>query len=290
MKTQKITMLGLGAMGSRMAINLLKAGYAVTVWNREKKPAEALAAKGGIVAATPKLAVKDADIVISMVADSDASRFIWLDAETGAIGGIKKDAIAIESSTLTVGYIEELATEMNSREVAFLDAPVVGSRPQVEMGNLIYLVGGQAEILQQAENILLFAGSGKIHHVGDIGQGMAMKLAVNALFGIQVAALAEILGMLAKNGLDLEKAMQCLGELPVINPAAKNAANLMLQGNHAPMFPINLVEKDFRYILETAENVDAPTPVSTAIRQIYEDAIALGFGGDNITGVARLFI
>jgi 3-hydroxyisobutyrate dehydrogenase len=78
--------------------------------------------------------------------------------------------------------------------------------------------------------------------------------------------------------------------LPVISPAAKNVANLMLQGNHAPMFPINLVEKDFRYILETAENVDAPTPVSTAIRQIYEDARALGFGGDNITGVARLFI
>jgi 3-hydroxyisobutyrate dehydrogenase len=290
MKTQKITMLGLGAMGSRMAINLLKAGYAVTVWNREKKAAEALSAKGGIVAATPKLAVKDADIVISMVADNDASRLIWLDAETGAIGGIKKDAIAIESSTLTVGYIKELAAEMNSRGIAFLDAPVVGSRPQVEMGNLIYLVGGQAEILQQAENILLSAGGGKIHHVGGVGKGMAMKLAVNALFGIQVAALAEILGMLAKNGLDLEKAMQCLDELPVISPAAKNVANLMLQGNHAPMFPINLVEKDFRYILETAENVDAPTPVSTAIRQIYADARSLGYGGDNITGVARLFI
>jgi 3-hydroxyisobutyrate dehydrogenase len=272
MKTQKITMLGLGAMGSRMAINLLKAGYAVTVWNRSQKAAETASAKGGIVVATPKLAVKDADIVISMVTDSDASRFIWLDSETGAIGGMRKGTIAIESSTLTVGYIKELAAEMNNRGIAFLDAPVVGSRPQVETGKLIYLVGGQAKILQQAENILLSAGGGKIHHVGDVGKGMAMKLAVNALFGIQVAALAEILGILAKNGLDLEEAMQCLGELPVISPAAKNAANLMLQGNHTPMFPINLVEKDFRYILETAENVDASTPISTAIRQIYGDA------------------
>lgn len=174
--------------------------------------------------------------------------------------------------------------------MAFLDAPVVGSRPQADSGNLIYLVGGQAETLQQAENILLSAGAAKILHVGDIGQAMAMKLAVNALFGIQVAALAEILGVMRKNGLELEKAIQCLSELPVINPSAKNAANLMLMQNHTPMFPINLVEKDFRYLIETALYVDAPTPASAAVCNIYLDAIALGYGGDHITGVARLFL
>lgn len=290
MNVQKITILGLGAMGSRVAANLLKAGYAVTVWNRSTKATEALAVQGAIVAPTPKVAAKDADIVISMVADTDASRSIWLDRETGAIEGLGKNAIAIESGTLTVGYIRELAAEIDNRGVAFLDAPVVGSRPQAQTGNLIYLVGGKAEILKQAENVLLTAGGAKIHHVGDIGEGIAMKLAVNMLFGIQVAALAEIIGMLTKNGLELEKAIQCLGELPVISPAAKNAANLILMGNHAPLFPINLVEKDFRYVVETAENVNAPTPVSTAIRQIYADAIALGYGGDNITGIAQLFI
>jgi 3-hydroxyisobutyrate dehydrogenase len=81
-----------------------------------------------------------------------------------------------------------------------------------------------------------------------------------------------------------------LGELPVISPAAKNALNLMLMDNHAPMFPINLVEKDFRYIIETAESVDAKIPVSSTIYNIYVDAIALGYGGDKITGVARMFI
>lgn len=290
MTTQKITILGLGAMGSRMAINLMAAGYTVTVWNRSSQATEVFTQKGAIVAATPKFAVQDADIVISMVADDNASRSLWLDAEIGAIGGMRKNAIAIESSTLTVGYIKELGAEMANRGVEFLDAPVVGSRPQAQTGNLIYLVGGKAEVLQQVENLLLSAGGGKIHHLGDVGKGMAMKLAVNALFGIQVAALAETLGILTKNGLDLQKSIQCLGELPVISPAAKNAANLILAGNHDPMFPINLVEKDFRYVLETAENADAQAPISTTILDIYRKAIELGFGADNITGVAQMFI
>lgn len=171
-----------------------------------------------------------------------------------------------------------------------MDAPVVGSRPQADASRLIYIVGGKAETLRQAENILLSAGGATIHHVGDIGQGMAMKLAVNALFGIQVAALAEVIGMLTKNGLEPEKAIQCLGELPVMSLAAKNAANLMLTENHAPMFPIDLVEKDFRYVLESVREVNASTPISTAIHNIYLDAITLGYGGNNITGVAQIFI
>ncbi|MGL5878466.1 MAG: NAD-binding protein, partial [Xenococcaceae cyanobacterium] len=92
------------------------------------------------------------------------------------------------------------------------------------------------------------------------------------------------------NGVTSAKAMECLGELPVISPAAKNAGNLMLTNNHAPMFPIDLVEKDFRYIIQTAQAVDAPTPASTAIQDIYRSAIASGYGNDNISGVIQNFI
>lgn len=289
MNKQKITVLGLGAMGSRMAANLLTAGYTVTVWNRSSASAEGLAAEGATVATTPKLAAKEADIVISMVTDSDASKAVWLDSE-GALSGMREGAIAIESSTLTVSWVKELAAEITSRGIAFLDAPVVGTRPQADSGNLIYLVGGKAETLKQAENVLLSAGGGKINHMGDIGEGMSMKLAVNAMFGIQVAAFAETIGMLTKNGFELEKAIQCLSDLPVTSPAAKNAANLMLKGNHAPMFPINLVEKDFRYMMQTSKDVEAATPISEAIHQVYLDAVDKGYGSDNITGVAKLFI
>ncbi|AFY57944.1 beta-hydroxyacid dehydrogenase, 3-hydroxyisobutyrate dehydrogenase [Rivularia sp. PCC 7116] len=290
MNKQKVTVLGLGAMGSRMGVNLLKAGYSVTVWNRSPKPTEALAAKGAVVATTPKLAVKEADVVISMVTDSDASRAVWLDSETGALSAMRQSAIAIESSTLTVSWVKELATEFKHSGIAFLDAPVVGTRPQADSGNLIYLIGGEIETLKQAENIFLSAGGGKINHAGEIGKGMAMKLAVNAMFGIQVAAISEIIGMLIKNGFGLEKAVQYLAELPVTSPAAKNAANLILKGNHAAMFPIDLVEKDFRYVMQTAKDVEAASPISEAIHRVYLDAVDKGYGGDNITGVAKLFV
>jgi len=290
MNNQKIAILGLGAMGSRMAVNLLKAGYTVTVWNRSPESTKPLAAKGATVATTPKLAAKEADIVISMVTDINASRAVWFDSETGALSGMVEGAIAIESSTLTVNWVKELAAEITSRGFAFLDAPVVGTRPQADSGNLVYLIGGKPETLKQAENILLSAGGGKINHVGEIGDGMAMKLAVNAMFGIQVAAFAEIIGMLTKNGLKLDKAIQCLGNLPVTSPAVNNAANLILKDNHAPMFPIDLVEKDFRYVMQTAADIEAKVPTSEVIHQVYLDAIEKGYGGDNITSVAKLFI
>lgn len=286
----RIAVLGIGAMGSRVAQNLLNAKHQVIVYNRTMDKAMPLLNKGAVCAATPREAAEQADIVISMVTDNDASRAIWLNQETGAAMGLGKDALALESSTLTVAWVRELAATIESRGAAFLDAPVVGSRPQADTGKLIYLVGGRAETLTQAQNVLNNAGASTIHHVGAIGQGMAMKLAVNALFGIQVAALAEIIGMLTKNGVTSAKAIECLGDLPVSSPAALSAGNLMLMHNHATMFPIDLVEKDFRYITQTAQAVAAPAPVSSAIHDIYLEAIAKGYGSDNITGVVRLFI
>ncbi|NER49707.1 MAG: NAD(P)-dependent oxidoreductase [Symploca sp. SIO1A3] len=285
----RIAVLGMGAMGSRIAQNLLKTNHQVIVYNRTADKAKSLVEQGAIYAAKPREAAEQADIVISMVTDDLASRAVWLDPETGAILGLSKNAIAIESSTLTVNWTRELAAAIEGHGAEFLDAPVVGSRPQADAGKLIYLVGGKAEILRKVQDILLSVG-GTVHHIGSLSQGMAMKLAVNALFGIQVAALAEVLGMLKKHGVTSAKAMECLGNLPILSLAAKGAGNLILANNQTPMFPISLVEKDFRYVLQTAQAVNAQTPTSAAIHQIYQDAIAKGYSNDNITGIAQLFI
>jgi 3-hydroxyisobutyrate dehydrogenase len=290
MTKQKIAILGCGAMGSRMAQNLLNANYPVVVYNRTAAKVQSLIDRGALYAATPKAAAAQAEIIISMVTDDDVSSSIWLDPETGALSGLRQDQIAIESSTLTIGWTRELANTIEQRGAMFLDAPVVGSRPQVEAGKLIYLVGGKAEVLEQVQPILLSAGGAVVQHLGAIGQGMAMKLAVNTLFGVQVAALAEILGLLDKQGIDNVKAMECLGELPVTSLAAKMAGSLMVANNHAPLFPIGLVEKDFRYVMQTAQTENAPMPVATAIHHIYQEAIDKGFGDNNITGVVQLFL
>jgi 3-hydroxyisobutyrate dehydrogenase len=289
MNKKTVAILGLGAMGSRIAQNLLTAKIPVVVYNRTAAKAKPLIDLGAVDAATPREAAQQADFVISMVKDDEGSRQIWLAPETGAMAGLRKDAIAIESSTLTVNWTRALATAVEQQGAAFLDAPVVGSRPQAEAGKLVYLVGGQTETLAQAQSVLRTAGAATLHHVGAVGQGMAMKLAVNALFGIQVAALAELMGMLSKTGIQPEAAMTCLAELPVTSPAARAAGNLMVMNQHAPLFPIALVEKDFRYVTQTAQDLQTETPASTAVHHIYQTAIAKGLGNDNISSVVHLF-
>lgn len=286
----QIAVLGTGAMGSRIVQNLLNAKHQVVVYNRSADKVEPLLDQGAVYAATPREAAQQADFVISMVTNNEVSRVVWLDSETGAVLGLGKDSIVIESSTLTVEWTKELAAAIEKQGAAFLDAPVVGSRPQAEASKLIYLVGGKAETMSQARSVLSSTGGAAIHHLGATGQGMAMKLAVNALFGIQVVALAEVLEMLTKQGIDLPTAIACLDELPVTSPAAKAAGSLMLNGTHAPLFPIALVEKDFRYATQAAQSVAATMPLAIAAHNVYQEAIAKGYGDNNITGIAQLFI
>jgi 3-hydroxyisobutyrate dehydrogenase len=283
-----ISILGLGAMGSRMAANLVKAGHAVTVWNRDPEKAAQLVACGVKRASSPRAAGAGADVVIAMVLDNSASRDVWLDPSTGALAGMTRGAIAVESSTLTVTWVRELGAAAAKLGIAFLDAPVAGSRPQAEAGQLIYFVGGEASAFARAEPLLKAMGA-VVHHAGAVGNGAGVKLMVNALFGIQLAAMGELIGLARKIGLDAAKATEILATTPVCSPAAKIAASAMLAGNFTPMFPIELVEKDFGYVVDEASRAGAKVPVSSVTRGVFGDAKSHGLGDDNITGVVKLF-
>src|SRR4051794_29375343 len=141
----KVAVLGLGIMGAGMARQLVAKGFDVTVWNRGAAKTSALAAVGARIAATPAAAASGADLVLAMLANDEASRAVWLGSE-GALGTMRTDAVAIESSTLTVDWIRELAAAAKARGVGFLDAPVTGSKAQAESGALSFLVGGPAEV------------------------------------------------------------------------------------------------------------------------------------------------
>ena len=284
----KITVLGLGAMGSRMALRLIDAGYAVTVWNRSPEPVASLVAAGAISAATPAEAAQGAEFVLVMVRDDAASEAVWLDPDTGALSALRSDAVAIDCSTLSVDWVERLAREMAGRPIAFLDAPIAGSRPQADAGQLIFFVGGEAEVVARARPILASMAAA-IHPVGGVGAGSVVKLAVNTLFGVQVAALAEILGVLARSDLDLARAVEVLGATPVCSPAAKGAAVSMLTEAFAPLFPVALVEKDFGYAQASADSVGLTAPVTASARSVFARAIQAGLGGEHLTAVARLY-
>lgn len=281
----RIAVLGLGAMGSRMALRLLRAGHEVRVYNRSAGPLHDLVAAGAVADKTPREAAESAGVVIAMVRDDEASRTIWCNEQHGALRGLGAGAIAIECSTLTPGWVRELAEQVQKTGAAFLDAPVVGSRPQADAGQLIHLVGGDAGDLDRAKSVLSAMG-GASHHVGPVGAGAALKLAVNALFAIQVAAVAELLALL--RGIDGNQAamMEALASLPVTSPAAKGALALIQAKSDAPLFPIDLVEKDLAYALAQTK---AALPMTKAALQCFGRAKAEGLGALNITAIARLY-
>lgn len=280
-----ITILGLGAMGSRMAKRLLDAGHSVTVWNRTTAAVQPLIEAGAVAAASPREAVAEAEFVIAMVRDDAASTAVWLDAETGALAGLPRHALAIESATVTQGHALMLAGRFAAVGRAFIDAPVLGSRPQAEAGQLVHLIGGDSDDVARAIPVLALLGGGQLH-AGPVGSGAALKLIANALFGIQVAALAELIARCARLGLDPAHAVSLLGETPVLSPAGKGAAALMLAGKHAPMFPVALVAKDFDYVL--ADRADA-LPLTVAAGQLFGRAMREGLADANLTSVATLY-
>src|SRR6185436_14555863 len=143
---------------------------------------------------TPRDAAQDADVVIAMLADDPASRAIWL-GDAGAFAGIKKGAIAIDCSTLSIACAKELATEAATRGIRFLDAPVTGTKPHAEKGELLLLVGGDVRTLQEARPVLAHISRDAVH-MGPSGSGAAMKLVNNFLAGVQAASFAEALAMI----------------------------------------------------------------------------------------------
>ena len=188
-----VAFLGLGAMGSRMAQRLLGQGHTLKVWNRSPGPAEALAERGAVRAATPREAAAGADVVISIVSDDRAARSVWLDAEAGACAGLGPGALAVESSSVTPAWILELGAAVRAAGADLVDAQVTGSRPQAEAGQLIYMIGGEEAGFERAREILKPLGSA-FYHIGPLGKGSIFKLAVNALFAAQLASVAELLG------------------------------------------------------------------------------------------------
>lgn len=283
-----IAFLGLGAMGSRMATNLIGVGHALWVWNRSAERTRALVERGAEPCASPAEAASRADVTLAMVRDDAASRAVWLDAKTGAARGLRPGAVAIECSTLGLDWCRELTGRIRASGAEFLDAPVVGSRPQAEAHQLIHLVGGEAEALERVRDILA-VNAAAIHHIGASGAGMTVKLMINALFGIQVAAVAELIALARARGIDAAAAFDALCATPVASPAAKATGAAMLARNFAPAFPVDLVAKDFGLIAASAATVAATIPVSDAAGAVYRQGVAAGFGADNITGIVQVY-
>ena len=280
---KEVAILGLGTMGGGMAANLLKAGFPLTVYNRSAAKAQALVNGGARLALTPADAVRGASIVISMLADDQASREVWL-GRNGALAAAAQGTILIESSTVSPAWIAELAEQAAQRGVEFLDAPVTGSRIQAATGQLSFLVGGSERALATATPVLQ-AMSKEILHLGPVGSGAKLKLINNFLCGVQIASLAESLAWIERSGLDREKALAFLktgaGGSPVIGAVSARMVSQIYGVN----FLLRLMAKDLRYAETEAARCDIELTMAETARKLFEVAVAHGFGEEDMASV-----
>lgn len=285
---KKIAFIGLGAMGSRIVKNLIESGNELTVYNRNKEKALEFEPLGARIADTPKEAIKNNEIIMTMVTDDNASRSIWLDENSGIIDAIGQDQVAIDLSTLSIKYTKELASEFSKRELKFLEAPVVGTRPQAEQKQLVVLSAGAKQGYEVVQNVLSLISAKNIY-LGESGKAASLKLYINSLFGIQAVAFAELTQALRGSGFDDELINKIVPELPITSPIMKMLLGLMMEDKFSALFPIDLVEKDFGYAEEFVSESGLTPIITKASRAAYKRAQEAGFGGDNISGVIQIY-
>jgi 3-hydroxyisobutyrate dehydrogenase len=287
MSKPRIAFLGLGIMGSGMARRLLTNGYSVAVYNRNRDKAAPFAAEGAKIAGSPREAASGAGVIISMVADDQASRGLWL-GENGALAAAAPEAVCIECSTVTVSWVRELAAAVEARGGEFLDAPVTGSKIHAAAGELNFLVGGAANTLEKVRPVLATM-SKTIVLLGPMGSGALVKLINNFMCGVQVASLAEALAMIEHSGLDRTKALEILTNGAPGSPLVKTISARMTAPDFTPNFLLRLMAKDLGYAREEGRRLSVELKTATASLERFQQSITAGHGEKDMAAVIEQF-
>jgi 3-hydroxyisobutyrate dehydrogenase len=283
---QKVALLGLGIMGGGMAANLLKGGFSVNVYNRTRSKAEPLAAQGAQIAETPRQAAQDADVIVAMVGDDEASRSVWL-GDDGALAGAKSGAVLVECSTLTTEWVRELATRAADRGCKFLDAPVTGSKAAAANGKLTLLVGGDAATIEAVRPVLE-AISSRIAHLGPNGAGATYKLINNMMAAVQIAALSEGLALAERAGLNIEQLVPLINEGAINSGVVKGKLPRILEHRYDDAdFALKWMQKDVRYALELGEAFEMSLKTAQAALEVIQAARDKGYGDMDFAATAE---
>jgi 2-hydroxy-3-oxopropionate reductase len=263
----KIGFIGLGLMGKPMALNLVKAGFHVTVWNRTASHADELVAAGAKLAKSPREVASDADLLISIVSDPPAlEEVLW--GPDGAMQALRRGAIYMDSSTVSPDLARKIAAACTERGVRFLDAPVTGGDWGAKKGELLFMAGGDAATLTEAEPVLKVLGK-KWFHLGENGAGQTIKLAMNLILALQVDALAEALALVTAAGLQGEKLVEVMQSSMARSGVLDVKSQNLLKGEYTPSFPLRLMHKDIRLALELAKQVSVDLPAAAAAYKTY---------------------
>jgi 3-hydroxyisobutyrate dehydrogenase-like beta-hydroxyacid dehydrogenase len=265
-----VAFIGLGAMGSRMAMNLHAAGHKLRVYNRDKAKTKPFADKGIEVCDSPAAAAKGAEFVCSIVSDDIATREVMMGA-AGVFNAAAAGTIVLDSSTNTPAMSREAAKAAAAKGIVYLDAPVSGSLAQAQGKELVILVGGDKAAFDKAQPVLLSMGR-MVRRIGDSGAGATLKLLNNMLTATLTAALGEAAQIAEAANLDRDAAMEVLNEGAAGSRAMKTKLPKIFKRDFSPQFQLELMDKDLRYYLALAQEQDRPAPIGSLVRSQYQAA------------------
>jgi 3-hydroxyisobutyrate dehydrogenase-like beta-hydroxyacid dehydrogenase len=280
--TQKIGFVGLGHMGGNMAARFLDAGYTVYGEERSREHAQGLLRRGLRWCDTPREIAETADVIFTSLPD-DAALEVVASSPDGILAGITAGTIWVDMSTVSPHASREVAERVRARGATMLDAPVSGSVPQVQAGTLTIMVGGDEEAYARVEPLLRELGTPT--HIGENGQGLVLKLAINISLAVQMLAFSEGLLLAERAGIDRNLARDVMTQSPIGSPMLKARADLVFDLPEEAWFDVNFMHKDIALALDAARELGVEVPSATAADRVLKAALDLGYGQRDIAAL-----
>jgi 3-hydroxyisobutyrate dehydrogenase len=277
-----IAVLGTGIMGAGMARNLLAAGMEVRAWNRTREKAEPLADDGAKVADSPAEAAEGADFVLTMLSDADAVAEAV--DEGGALSALADGGVWLQMSTVGIEGSERLAGIADEHGVAYVDAPVLGTKQPAEQGQLIVLASGPEEVRERCEPVFDAVGS-KTLWVGSAGAGSRLKLVTNSWIVGLLGALAETVALARATDVDPARFLEVIEGGPLGLPYAQMKGQMMIEEDFPTSFSANLARKDAGLVLAAAEANGLRLPLAEAAAAHFDEAINAGHGEEDMAAI-----
>lgn len=284
---KSIGFIGLGVMGEPMAANLLRKGYSVTVYNRSAGKDEQLVKLGADSVRTPAEAVRSVDVVITMVSNDAAIEEIYYGTD-GIIAALKPGTVVIDSSTISPELSRRLAASVTERFSDFIDAPVTGSKPAAIDGTLLFMAGGDEQVVEAHRELLLTMGR-EVIYMGANGSGSTAKLAHNTIVGINAAGLIEGLAIAAKSGIDASAFLRIVQSGGAASKQADLKGRKIIDRDYSVQFSLALMLKDLRLSSVLTDGMGVSTPMLEAAKSLFQVGQASGLGENDLCALAQVY-
>lgn len=283
---RKIGFMGLGIMGTAMAANVRRAGYHLLVYNRTPGKTEQLTELGAGVASSPQALAQATEVIILMVTGPEAIQgLLW--GPEGAAPALDSRKVLINMSSVSPRFTRDLARQLAPTGVAFIDAPVSGTKKPAEEGALLILAGGDQEKVTELTPLLSTMGK-KVIYCGEIGQGSMMKMTINLLLGLMMAGLAETLNFGRLGGLPLDAMLDVVFSGPLNCGLFQVKAPMLETQDYPPNFPLKHMTKDSKFIVDTAYDLGAPVPLVQILLHLYRLGVGQNLGDQDFAAIARV--